>query len=72
MASSAAATAKPIALPPAPNRGGGCCWRACPRPTVPAAAARLRVSASAASSDVPDFLSSNWMLSLAMKVCTGN
>lgn len=61
MASSAAATAKPIALPPAPTRGGGGCLRACPRPTVPAAAARLRVSASAASSDVPDFFSSNWL-----------
>ncbi|XP_066368776.1 uncharacterized protein [Miscanthus floridulus] len=61
MASSAAATAKLIALPPAPTRGGCCCWRACPRPTVPAAAARLGVSASTASSDVPDFLSSNWL-----------
>ncbi|OEL14301.1 hypothetical protein BAE44_0024678 [Dichanthelium oligosanthes] len=59
MASSAAATARPIALPPAPIRGGGCfCWAARP---VHAAAARLRVSASAASSDVPDFLSSNWL-----------
>ncbi|XP_066365603.1 uncharacterized protein [Miscanthus floridulus] len=61
MASSAAATAKLIALPPAPTRGGCCCWRACPRPMVPAAAAPLGVSASAASSDVPDFLSSNWL-----------
>ncbi|CAN6341163.1 unnamed protein product [Urochloa humidicola] len=60
MASSAAATAKPIALPPAPIRGGGCCSWAATRP-VPTAAARLRVSASAASSDVPDFLSSNWL-----------
>ncbi|WVZ99690.1 hypothetical protein U9M48_044953 [Paspalum notatum var. saurae] len=60
MASSAAATAKPIAFPPAPTRGGGACWRT-PRSAVPAAAARLRVSASAASSDVPDFLSSNWL-----------
>ncbi|GJN09816.1 hypothetical protein PR202_ga27856 [Eleusine coracana subsp. coracana] len=31
--------------------------------TVPAAAARLRVSASADSSGVPDFLSSNWSFS---------
>ncbi|XP_062181629.1 uncharacterized protein LOC133885878 isoform X2 [Phragmites australis] len=60
MASSAPAPAKPIALLPAPIRGGGCyCWA--PRPTVPAAAARFRVSASAASSDVPDFLSANWL-----------
>nr|CAB3464390.1 unnamed protein product [Digitaria exilis] len=59
MASSAAATAKPIALPPALIRGGGCCcWTARP---VTAGVARLRVSASAASSDVPDFLSSNWL-----------
>ncbi|PWZ10049.1 hypothetical protein Zm00014a_028207 [Zea mays] len=60
MASSAATTAKPIALPPAPTRGGCCCWRT-RRPAIPAAAARLKVSASAASSDVPDFLSSNWL-----------
>src|SRR5438876_503435 len=53
MAYSAPATARrPIALLPAPTRG--------PKPTVPSAAARLRVSASAASSDVPDFLSSDW------------
>uniref|UniRef100_A0A804QPT8 Uncharacterized protein n=1 Tax=Zea mays TaxID=4577 RepID=A0A804QPT8_MAIZE len=60
MASSAATTAKLIALPPAPTRGGCCCWRT-RRPAIPAAAARLKVSASAASSDVPDFLSSNWL-----------
>ncbi|KAJ1264198.1 hypothetical protein BS78_09G244700 [Paspalum vaginatum] len=60
MASSAAATAKLIALPPALTRGGGVCRRT-PTSTVPAAAARFRVSASAASSDVPDFLSSNWL-----------
>ncbi|KAK3124800.1 hypothetical protein QOZ80_7BG0593440 [Eleusine coracana subsp. coracana] len=60
MASSTAATAKPIALLPAPTHGSSCCWRR-PMRTVPAAAARLRVSASADSSGVPDFLSSNWL-----------
>ncbi|KAG2617363.1 hypothetical protein PVAP13_3NG180348 [Panicum virgatum] len=60
----AAATAKPIPLPAAPlrRRGGGCCWNTRP---VPLAAARLRVSA--ASSDVPDFLSSNWLETLKRK-----
>ncbi|KAE8800998.1 hypothetical protein D1007_23504 [Hordeum vulgare] len=65
MASPAAATAKPIALPrpAAPIRGPGCGFRT-PRSAVAvaaaAAAARFRVSASASASDVPDFLSSDW------------
>ncbi|TVU20248.1 hypothetical protein EJB05_36450 [Eragrostis curvula] len=60
MASSALAAAKPIALLAAPTPGGFCCRRRV-MPKVPAAAARLRVSASASSSDVPDFLSANWL-----------
>ncbi|KAL6848899.1 hypothetical protein ACP4OV_021482 [Aristida adscensionis] len=61
MASSAPATARPIAPLPAPIRGRlrGRSWA--PGLGALAAAARLRVSASAASSDVPDFLSSNWL-----------
>uniref|UniRef100_A0A8R7K404 Uncharacterized protein n=1 Tax=Triticum urartu TaxID=4572 RepID=A0A8R7K404_TRIUA len=55
----APATAKPIALrrPPVPVRGGFCPVR----PSMAAAAGRLRVSASASASDVPDFLSSDWL-----------
>ncbi|TVU20247.1 hypothetical protein EJB05_36449, partial [Eragrostis curvula] len=60
MAPSAVATAKPNALLAAPTRGGFCCRRRL-MPKIPAAAARLRVSASASSSDVPDFLSANWL-----------
>uniref|UniRef100_A0A452ZZC9 Uncharacterized protein n=1 Tax=Aegilops tauschii subsp. strangulata TaxID=200361 RepID=A0A452ZZC9_AEGTS len=59
MASPAPATAKPIALrrPPVPVRGGFCPAR----PSMAAAAGRFRVSASASASDVPDFLSSDWL-----------
>ncbi|KAL6610738.1 hypothetical protein ACP70R_040707 [Stipagrostis hirtigluma subsp. patula] len=70
MASSAPAAAKPIGLLPAPIRGR--LRRRCLEPgtAAPAAAApRLRVSASAASSDVPDFLSSNWLETRKRKAC---
>ncbi|GJM89817.1 hypothetical protein PR202_ga06038 [Eleusine coracana subsp. coracana] len=63
MAPSTAATARPIAVLRSPAQGSRCCWRKRARWTIPAAAARLRVSASAASSDVPDFLSSDWSFS---------
>ncbi|KAK3137933.1 hypothetical protein QOZ80_5AG0362310 [Eleusine coracana subsp. coracana] len=67
MAPSTAATARPIAVLRSPAQGSRCCWRKRARWTLPAAAARLRVSASAASSDVPDFLSSDWLESCKRK-----
>ncbi|XP_040380649.1 uncharacterized protein LOC102715763 [Oryza brachyantha] len=62
MASSAPVAAKPVALLPAPAcRCGGGLRSARPALSTTAAAGVCRLRVSASASDVPDFLSSDWL-----------